>query len=70
MTQEFTVKDISCGHCAQAITKEVTSVPGVQNVRVDIGTKRVSVEANDQVTTDTIVSAINEAGYADITVLN
>ncbi|MDP9316830.1 MAG: heavy-metal-associated domain-containing protein [Chloroflexota bacterium] len=70
MTKEFTVGDISCGHCAQAITKEVTSVPGVQNVKVDLGTKRVSVEANEQVTTDTLVNAINEAGYADITVLN
>ena len=70
MTKEFTVKDISCGHCVQAITQEVTSVPGVQNVRVDLGTKRVSVDANEQVTTDTIVNAINEAGYADITVLN
>lgn len=70
MTKEFTVRDISCAHCAQAITKEVTGVQGVQNVKVDINTKRVSVEANDQVSTDTIVNAINEAGYADITVLN
>ena len=70
MTQEFTVQDISCGHCAQAITKEVQGVAGVQNVKVDINTKRVRVEANDQVSTDTIINAINEAGYADITVLN
>lgn len=70
MTKEFTVQDISCGHCAQAITQEVTTVPGVQNVKVDINTKRVSVEANDQVSTDTIVQAINEAGYVDITALN
>jgi copper chaperone len=70
MTKEFTVRDISCGHCAQAITKEVQGVQGVQKVSVDLDTKRVSVEANEQVTTDTLIEAINEAGYADITVLN
>lgn len=70
MTKEFTVRDISCGHCAQAITKEVQGVQGVENVTVDVNTKRVSVQANEQVPTDTIINAINEAGYADITVLN
>jgi len=70
MTKEFTVADISCGHCAQAITKEVSGVQGVQNVTVDVGTKRVSVEASEQVSTDTIVNAINEAGYTEITQLN
>lgn len=70
MTKEFTVQDISCAHCVQAITREVSNVPGVQNVAVDLGTKRVSVQANEQVSTDTIINAINEAGYVDITSLN
>lgn len=70
MTKEFTVRDISCGHCAQAITQEVKNVSGVRNVNVDVSTKHVRVEANEQVTTGVIVNAINEAGYTDITVLN
>lgn len=70
MTKEFTVPDISCQHCVNAITKEVSSVQGVQNVKVDLGSKRVSVQADDRVSTDTLVSAINEAGYDDVTVLN
>ncbi len=70
MTKEFTIRDMSCGHCAQAITKEVLAVQGVQQVNVDLGTKLVSVHANEQVPTDTLINAINEAGYADITVLN
>jgi copper chaperone len=70
MNKAFTVSDMSCGHCAQAITQEVSSVPGVQQVTVDLGTKRVSVEAREDVTTETITAAINEAGYTDITVLN
>jgi copper chaperone len=70
MTQEFTVPSMSCQHCVNAITKEVSSVPGVQNVKIDLGSKRVKVEAGEQVTTDAIVSAISEAGYDDVTVLN
>lgn len=70
MTKEFNVPEMSCQHCVNAITKEVTNVPGVQNVKIDLGSKRVSVEAGDQVATDTIVQAINEAGYDEVTVLN
>ena len=70
MTKEFTVPSISCQHCVNAITKEVTSLNGVQNVKVDLSTKRVSVQADEQVSTETIVNAINEAGYDDVTVLN
>lgn len=70
MIRTFTVDDISCGHCAQAITREVSSVPGVQQVTVDLGTKRVSVETPEDVASETITSAINEAGYTEITVVN
>ena len=69
MTKEFTVPTMSCQHCVNAITKEVSGLQGVQNVKVDLGTKRVSVQANDNVSTETIVEAINEAGYDEVTVV-
>ncbi len=68
MTKEFTVPSISCQHCVNAITEEVSSLQGVHNVKVDLGSKRVRVEADEQVSTDAIVQAINEAGYDDVTV--
>lgn len=70
MIKEFQVPDISCQHCVNAITQEVSNVQGVQNINVDLASKRVRVEANEQVPTQTIVEAINEAGYDDVTVLN
>lgn len=70
MTKEFTVPAISCQHCVNAITQEVNGISGVQNVKVDLGTKRVSVQADESVATETIINAINEAGYDDVTVLN
>ncbi len=68
MTTEFTVRDMSCAHCVNAITTEVQAVPGVRSVSIDLATKRVRVDAGNEVTTETLVGAINEAGYVDITV--
>ena len=70
MTKEFTVRDMSCQHCVAAITKEVASVPGVQNVNIDLASKHVAVEASEHVTAETLLAAINEAGYTDVTALN
>jgi len=69
MTKEFSVPEVSCQHCVNAITGEVSRLPGVQNVKVDLGSKRVQVEGDETVTTENVVAAINEAGYDDVTVL-
>ncbi len=54
------VPDISCEHCVNAITSEVTSVDGVDSVAVDLEAKTVTVVGGDH---DSIVAAIDEAGY-------
>jgi copper chaperone len=68
MTKEFTVPSMSCQHCVNAITKEVSNIEGVRNVNVNLNTKQVSVEADERIPTDTLVNAIKEAGYDDVTV--
>ncbi len=69
MTTVFSVPEVSCQHCVNAITKEVSRLDGVQNVNVDLATKRVSVNAGEQVSPAQLIEAINEAGYDDVTVL-
>lgn len=66
MKQEFNVPDVSCQHCVNAITGEVSRVPGVRNVQVDLNSKRVSVEAGEQVSQAQLIAAINEAGYDEV----
>ena len=39
----FNVPSISCGHCVRTIRAALGEVVGVQQVNVDIGTKRVEV---------------------------
>ena len=61
-TLTYTVDGMSCGHCVNAITGEVTQVAGVQDVRVDLATKQVTV-TGDSVDDAAVRAAIDEAGY-------
>lgn len=63
-TQElrYTVAGMTCGHCKTAVTEEVEAVAGVQDVDVDLDTKRVVVRG-EGVTDDAVRAAIREAGY-------
>jgi copper ion binding protein len=70
MTTVFRVPDVSCQHCVNAITKEVSSLQGVRDVTVDLDTKQVTVDAGEQVSQAQLIEAINEAGYDDVAVLS
>jgi copper chaperone CopZ len=58
----YSVPGVSCAHCQAAITDEVSSLPGVEAVDVDLETKIVTV-TGDPLDEDAIVAAIDEAGY-------
>jgi copper chaperone CopZ len=61
-TRTYAVPEISCDHCVNAITGEVTKLTGIDDVAIDIATKTVTV-VGDAPDAD-IVAAIDEAGYA------
>lgn len=69
-TEQFHVPDISCAHCVNAITQEVSALPGVANVDVKLDDKTITVEHDAQVDAATIVAAINEAGYDEVAQVN
>ncbi len=56
----LSVPDISCEHCVNAITSEVSTVDGVEDVSVDLEAKQVTVVGGDF---GSIVAAVDEAGY-------
>jgi len=58
--RRYSVPEISCDHCKQAIQAEVTQVEGVTLVDVDIEAKSVSVTGGGD---EAIVAAIDEAGF-------
>jgi copper chaperone len=59
---ELEVKDMSCGHCAGAITKAVKEVDAQATLDIDIETKTVRIESTRGV--NDFLSAIEEAGYS------
>ena len=62
-TTTFRVEGMTCDHCRRAVTTEVSAVPGVQAVTVDIGAGTVTISADLPVHQSEIAAAVDEAGY-------
>lgn len=64
MKENFNVPEVSCGHCKSSIENALAPVAGVRAARVDIATKEVSVEFDENITDRaTVVRTIESAGY-------
>ncbi len=59
----YRVPDVSCEHCVNAITGELTKIDGVQRVDVNLETKMVTVESDERVADAVLRAGIDEAGY-------
>jgi copper chaperone CopZ len=58
----YTVPGMHCGHCESAVKQEISSLPGVEAVAVDLDSKRVEVTGSE-LDDAAIRAAIEEAGY-------
>ncbi|MCW2613620.1 MAG: hypothetical protein JWN08_614 [Frankiales bacterium] len=63
-TQSWTVTGMTCGHCVSSVTEEVSEIPGVQEVRVDLDSGLVTVTSDGPVGEDQVRAAVEEAGYS------
>ena len=62
-TTEYVVTGMTCAHCVQAVTEEVTSLPGVSDVAVDLTSGALTVHSDAIVSFRDIERAVDEAGY-------
>jgi copper chaperone len=58
---EFTVNDMSCGHCAGVITRTVQALDAQARVDIDLAQKKVAIES--KVDRAALVAALTEEGY-------
>jgi len=63
VTQTYQVVGMTCQHCVAAVTGEVSRLPGVRDVRVELASGRVAVDSDDPLALDTVRAAVDEAGY-------
>jgi copper chaperone len=62
-TSTYTVVGMTCGHCVNAVTEEVSQVPGVTAVDVDLASGGLTVTAEVAVDETAVRAAVEEAGY-------
>jgi copper ion binding protein len=61
-TRTYVVDGMTCGHCVNAVTGEVTKLDGVTDVAVDLEAKTVTV-SGEPIDDTAVREAIDEAGY-------
>jgi copper chaperone len=62
-TATYTVVGMTCGHCVSAVTEEVSQLPGVTGVDVDLASGGLTVTSEGPVEESAVQAAVEEAGY-------
>lgn len=62
-TTTVTVTGMSCGHCATSVREEITEIPGVRAVDVDLASGSVTIESDSVLEAAAIKTAVEDAGY-------
>lgn len=62
-TATYTVTGMTCSHCVASVTEEVSEIPGVSDVAVDLDSGRLSVTSTEPVDPQLVADAVTEAGY-------
>jgi copper chaperone len=62
-TATYTVVGMTCGHCVDAVTEEVSQLPGVTAVDVDLAGGGLTVTSDAPVDETAVRAAVEEAGY-------
>jgi len=62
-TSTYSVSGMTCQHCVQSVTEEISGLEGVQAVTVDLPTGQVTVESENPLQDTVVRAAVDEAGY-------
>jgi len=59
----YTVSGMTCGHCVSAVSSEISKLPGVTGVDVDLSSGAVTVTSTAGLAGADVAAAVDEAGY-------
>ena len=60
--RDYAVQGMTCAHCVLSVREEVSEVPGVESVDVDLASGRLTV-AGERVDDAAVADAVAAAGY-------
>ncbi|MGV9868622.1 heavy-metal-associated domain-containing protein [Rhodococcus koreensis] len=63
-TSSVTVTGMTCDHCVSSVTEEISELPGVTAVNVDLATGTVVIESTTDLDPGAVADAVAEAGYS------
>ena len=62
-TTTISISGMTCGHCVAAVTEELTSLPTVTDVAVDLEAGSATITSDTSLDLDAVKAAVEEAGY-------
>nr|WP_239082090.1 heavy-metal-associated domain-containing protein [Actinoplanes teichomyceticus] len=54
---------MTCGGCAGRVSRQLTDLPGVRDVSVDVASGAVTVTSTERLDDDSVAAAVTAAGY-------
>ncbi len=60
---KLSVPSIVCGGCASGIKNALGKVSGIGKVEVDVATKIVTVEHNEEISREKLADVLDDAGF-------
>ena len=63
MQTTINVSGMTCGHCVSAVTIELSLLPSVTEVEVNLESGQVTITSDAALDQAQLVTAIDEAGY-------
>lgn len=67
MITSYTVTGMTCGHCVNHVTEEVSAIAGVNEVKVELDGGAMTVTSDQPIDFATITEAVSEAGNYTVT---
>ena len=66
-SKTINVDGMTCDHCVNAVTEEISKIPGVTEVKIDLHVgeiSQVAINAGIEISYADIAAAVEEAGYS------
>ena len=57
------IQGMTCQHCVMAVTKALGKLPGLKNLKVDLGKGEATFENTENLSRASIRQAVEDAGY-------